>query len=175
MNLDMITPLIGKFDDLINSLIDDFKEFNFDENALVFIAKKTRNFITFNELTLSNILFSILEKIDDTEYSFDDEISKSKDIINSIYDNINASLDKILEHDEEEHEHEHHHHHIDVDSLQDDVKDIVSNLELLKEFFSRICDITVSVVKYQTNGISEDAFKDKYDDFKEYVKNFSNI
>ncbi|WP_323735948.1 hypothetical protein PXD04_08665 [Methanosphaera sp. ISO3-F5] len=168
MQNDMLNKLIQEFNETIDLLIKDFKEFNYDEKALGFLATRTRTFITFCNLSLNNIIFAVLKRT--KNYNFDEEIKQSKDIINNIFEKINHSLDHILEHDhEEEHAHDHsheHHIHIDVEDVQDDINNIQENLELLKELFKNLSDFVVTSVKYQINNINDEVFKNEFEKFK---------
>lgn len=175
LQYDMVQSLIDKFNETIELLIKDFKEFNFDEKALGFLATRTRNFITFCDLTVNNIIFSVLGRTDN--YSFDDEISKCKEVIRDIFDNMNHSLDHILEHDHEEeahvHDHSHEHHiHIDVDDVQDDINSLLSNLESLKALFDKVSSIVISSVKFQLGELDDSEFNEEYLKFKKFINEF---
>ena len=115
MDINTITPVITQFNNFIDSLIEDFKQYNLDEETLAFLVGKTRNFISFSELTLLNVIFGILDKLEAAGFDFNDEIQAAKNIINQIFENINNSLDIILPEEEEQeghvHDHGHHHHH----------------------------------------------------------------
>ena len=112
MQSDVFTPIINKFNDLIDSLIKDYEEFNLDKDTLGFLATKTRNFINFNKLTLNNVIFATLEKFEVDGYDFNSIASESKEFMNSIFDKMAESVDNILhEDDNQEHHHDHGHDH----------------------------------------------------------------
>lgn len=180
MQYDTITPVINRFNNLVDSLIEDFKEYNLDEETLIFLAEKTRNFIGFSELALFNVIFGVLENLNDVKYKFDEEVQESQKIIKKIFENMNKSLDTILAHEDEEeeehfHDHNHeHHHHVDVDEVQDDVNNIVDCLAILKKFIGGICDITILTLKYHADEIKEEVFKKEYEKFKKNIAEFKN-
>lgn len=181
MQYETITPLLNRFNDLVDSLINDFKEYNLDEDTLVMISKKTRNFITFTELALINVNFTILETINDIKYNFNDEINQSKEMVENIFKQMNESLDKILEHEDEEEEHNHghdhgheHHHHVDIDDVQDDINIITECLIFLKKLLGEIGNMVISVVRYQTDEISEEQFNTLYNEFKENISKYKD-
>lgn len=177
MQNEMINQLITKFNDVVDSLIKDFNEFNLDEDTLVDIAKKTRNFIIFNELTLSNIMFAVLEKINVAKYNFDYEITQVKEMIRQLFERLNKDIDHILEHDDEEehahghdHSHTHHHVHVDIDEVQDDIQEIIKCLEFLKKVFADLFDIVLASLKYQVGTLEDEEYTIEYNKFKENVK-----
>lgn len=180
MQIDTITPVINRFNNLIDSLIKDFKEYNLDEDTMGFLAEKTRNFIGFSELALFNVIFGVLDNLSDAKYKYDDEINETKKIINKIFENMNESLDTILAHEDEEeehchdHDHEHHHYHIDVDEVQDDVNKIIDNLGILKKLIGGICDMILLTIKYHADEIKEEVFKKEYNNFKKNIADFNN-
>ncbi|RAP52425.1 MAG: hypothetical protein BZ138_03130 [Methanosphaera sp. rholeuAM270] len=180
MEHESITILINRFNNVIDSLIDDFKKYNLDEEAIIFITKKTRNFVGFTNLALLNVIFKVLEDVD-LRYTFDDEIKLLDEIIDNIFDNINESLDVILpDEDEEEHghshghshDHNHEHHHIDVDAVQGDITNIRENLIFLKKIVLDLGQMVISVLKFQSKNIKEDQFREDYCDFKSNIKEY---
>lgn len=178
MQNSMIKQLFTRADDLIDSLIEDFGEFNNNENVLGFLAEKTMNFINFSQTTFSMVIFGFLDKISDTKYNFDEEISKSKELINKIFENIKEILGHILQHEEDEedgdceHDHEHHHHHIDMDSVQEDIDKVVEYLVLLKGILSTIENFVLTSLKYESDKITEGEFKKAYNTFKENINKY---
>lgn len=178
MQSDIFTPIIAKFNDLIDSLIKDYEEFNLDEDTLGFLATKTRNFISFNKLTLNNVIFATLETLEVKGYDFNNIANESKEFMNSIFDKINESVDNILhEDDNQEHHHDHghdhhqHHYHIHIDEVQDDIDKIKEYLVLLKKLIGYVGDIIISSLKYKANDMTEDEFSNKYAKFKENLEN----
>ena len=179
MDINTVKPILTQFNNFIDSLIDDFKEYKLDEETIAFLVGKTRNFIEFSKITLLNVIMGLLRKINDAGYNMDDEIKVAEDMINGIFDDINDSLDKILPEDDQEqhvhdhgHHHHHHHHHIDVDAIQEDIDKIVANLKILKVLVGDIVNMIISALKYQAEEISEVVFKKEYDSFKDNLKNF---
>lgn len=179
MDINTITPVITQFNNFIDSLIEDLGQYNLDEETLAFLVGKTRNFISFSELTLLNVIFGILNKLETATYDFNDEIEEAKNIINQIFENINKSLDVILPEDEEEEHihdhghHHHHHHHIEVEAVQDDVDKIVANLKVLKKLIGDITNIIMTTLKYQAEELDEKIFNKEYENFKNDIKNFT--
>lgn len=176
----MINTLIDRFNNFIDSLIDDYKEYNLDEETIIFLANKTRNFIGFSEITFMNVIFAALEKVNSVKFQFDDEIKKSKNMITKIFENMNESLNVILkDEDEEEHDcchgHEHeHHHHVNVDEIQDDVNIIIDNLVFLKKLMNDVCMMVLSSLMHENKNMNEEEFKKNYDNFKEKIKDYEN-
>lgn len=180
MDINTITPVITQFNNFIDSLIEDFKQYNLDEETLAFLVGKTRNFISFSELTLLNVIFGILDKLEAAGFDFNDEIQAAKNIINQIFENINNSLDIILPEEEEQEghvhdhgHHHHHHHHIEVEAIQEDVDKIIANLEVLKNLIGDIANRVLMTLKYQAKEIDETLFKKEYECFKDDMKNFT--
>lgn len=177
MQEEMINQLINKFNDVIDSLINDFKEFNQNEDILAEISKKTRNFVSFTELSLSNVMFAVLAKLKENDYGLDEEITQLKEMIGQIFEKINKALDHILEHDDEDehahgHDHSHHHHvHIDIDEVQEDIQEIIIALQFLKKIFKEIFIIVLSSLKYEVGSIEESIYQMEYNKFRENVKN----
>ena len=139
MENNMINELFVQFNSLVDSLIEDFKEFNQNEEVLVFLAGKTKNFLDFTELTFLNVIFKFLSTLDTVNEGFSKEIGQSEELIKQIFDNIRGILDRIvIEDEEEEHGHSHgcghshgheHHHHINMDGVQEDLDKIVDDLD----------------------------------------------
>ena len=95
MQYDTLTPLITRLNDFLDSLIRDFKEYKLDEETIVFLSEKTRNFINFTELSLFNVVLKILENIDNVKYAFDDEIKLINKMIEKIFEKLNELMRKI--------------------------------------------------------------------------------
>lgn len=180
MQSDMITSLLKEFDDMIDSLLNDFKKFNADEDALAFIAKRTRSFIASTDLALNNIIFKVLEKMEDDKFDFNKQINESKAIVKVIFEKINQWIDHILEHEQEEeehihgHDHHHHHIHIDLDEVQDDINSISDYLQQLKLLFNSIIEMLISSARYHNNDISDDDYQKANQRFKQEITDISN-
>ncbi len=180
MQYDALTPLLTRFNNLVDSLIKDFKDYKLDEETVIFLAKKTRNFISFTEAALLDVIFKVLENMGDVKYVFDDEIKIVQSIIEKIFAKINESLDTILEHDHDEteehvHEHDHEHeHHIDIENVQKDIDKIIDYLTFLKKVLDDVGKIVISLLKYKNKDISEDDFDKEYNIFKEKIDNYKN-
>lgn len=175
MDNNMITQVITRFNNLIDSLIEDFSEYKLDEEKIVFLAEKTSNFIDFSKIALINVVFGVLNELESTEYNYDNEIQMAEKLINEIFENINKSLDHILpDEDEEEHadDHSHHHHHVDVDAVQDDIDRIIVNLKELKNLLADVTGMVLLTLKYQAKEINEKVFQKEYAAFKQNIKNF---
>lgn len=181
MQYDTLTPLITRFTNLIDSLIKDFKDYKLDEETVIMLAKKTRNFISFTELALLNVIFKVLEKMGEYKFVNDVQINEIKNIVESVFDKMNQSLDNILQHDEEEEEHVHdhghdheHHHHIDIEGVQKDIDKIVEYLVFLKKLLLDVGQMAISLLKYQGKEINEDEFKKEYNQFKENMDSYKS-
>lgn len=179
MQYDTLTPLITRFTNLIDSLIKDFKDYKLDEETVIMLAKKTRNFISFTQLALLNVIFKILEKLGEYNFVTDDQTKDIKNMVESIFDKMNQSLDKILEHDHEEEEHVHdhdheHHHHVDIEGIQKDIDKIVEYLTFLKKLLVDVGQMAISLLKFQGKEINEDEFKKEYNQFKENMDAYKN-
>lgn len=181
MQTDMVTTLLNKFNDMIDSLLDDYSQFRDDEQTLAFLAKRTRNFISSTNLALNNIVFTLIEKMNNEDYDISDEIQASKQMINHIFEQMTESVNHILEHEndeeEEEHVHDHnheHHVHVDVEGVQDDIDKLQKYLKILKKIFISLISIIISFIKYQTNETEEKDFIEDYANFKEDINSYIN-
>lgn len=179
MQDDTLTPLITRFTNLIDALIKDFKDFNLDEETVIMLANKTRNFINFTELALLNVIFNILEKMGEYKFINDDQIKDITKMVETIFEKMNQSLDTILEHEDEEEEHVHdhdhnheHHFHIDIDAVQKDIDKIVEYLVFLRKLIVDVGQMAIALLKYQKKEISEDEFKNEYNLFKENMNSY---
>ncbi len=179
MQDDTLTPLITRFTNLIDALIKDFKDFNLDEETVIMLANKTRNFINFTELALLNVIFNILEKMGEYKFINDDQIKDITKMVETIFEKMNQSLDTILEHEDEEEEHVHdhdhnheHHFHIDIDAVQKDIDKIVEYLVFLRRLIVDVGQMAIALLKYQKKEISEDEFKNEYNLFKENMNSY---
>ena len=182
MQYDTVTPLIGRFNDLIDSLIKDFKEYKFSEKTLIYLANKTKSSINFTEVALMNVFIKVLENMGDARYVFDDEIKIITKMVDKIFEKINESLDVILEEDHEEgeehvHEHGHdhdHEHNIDIESVQKDIDKILECLTFLKKILGDVGKIVISLLKYRNKEITEEEFNKEYTTFKENIETYKN-
>lgn len=181
MQYDTLKPLITRFTNLIDALINDFKEYKLDEETVIMLAKKTRNFLNFTELALLNVIFAVMKKMGKYNFVKDDQIADIKSMVEAIFERMNQSLDKILEHDHEEEEHLHeegheheHEHHIDVDAVQGDIDKIVEYLVFLKKLLGDVGQMAISLLKYQGKEMDEKEFKNEYDIFKEKIDSYKN-
>lgn len=179
MQYDTLTPLITRLNDFLDSLIRDFKEYKLDEETIVFLSEKTRNFINFTELSLFNVVLKVLGNIDDVKYAFDDEIKLINKMIEKIFEKLNESLSNILVHEDEEehvhgHDHNHVHYHVDVENVQKDIDKIIEYLVFLKKILGSLGNVILSLLKYQNKEISEEEFNKEYTTFKENINNYKN-
>ena len=182
MENNMINELFVQFNSLVDSLIEDFKEFNQNEEVLVFLAGKTKNFLDFTELTFLNVIFKFLSTLDTVNEGFSKEIEQSEELIKQIFDNIRGILDRIvIEDEEEEHGHSHgcghshgheHHHHINMDGVQEDLDKIVDDLVFLKKLVATIGDIVFSSLKYKADEISQIEYEEEYKRFKDKIRKY---
>lgn len=182
MENNMINELFVQFNSLVDSLIEDFKEFNQNEEVLVFLAGKTKNFLDFTELTFLNVIFKFLSTLDTVNEGFSKEIEQSEELIKQIFDNIRGILDRIvIEDEEEEHGHSHgcghshgheHHHHINMDGVQEDLDKIVDDLVFLKKLVATIGDIVFSSLKYKADEISQIEYEEEYERFKDKIRKY---
>lgn len=179
MQYDTLTPLITRLNDFLDSLIRDFKEYKLDEETIVFLSEKTRNFINFTELSLFNVVLKVLENIGNVKYAFDDEIKLINKMIEKIFEKLNESLSNILVHEDEEehvhgHDHNHVHYHVDVENVQKDIDKIIEYLVFLKKILGSLGNVILSLLKYQNKEISEEEFNKEYTTFKENINNYKN-
>ena len=182
MENNMINELFVQFNDLVDSLIKDFKEFNQNEEVLVFLAGKTKNFLDFTELTFLNVIFKFLSQIDTVNKEFSKEIEQSEELIRRVFENIRSILERIvIEDEEEEHGHSHgcghshgleHHQHIDMDGVQEDLEKIVDDLVFLKKLVATIGDIVFSSLKYKADEISQIEYEEEYERFKDKIMKY---
>jgi len=180
MEDNLINSMFNRFNNLIDSLIEDFNQYNFDEETVVFLAEKTKNFIGFSKFALFNVIFGALKTLNNLKDDFHVDVTSIENILNKLFENINESLDNILPEDEEEeplgchcHGHNHeHHHHVDVENIQDDIEKIKANLVMIKKLIDDIAVIVISSLKYQANEINDEIFKKEIDNFKSNFNDF---
>lgn len=181
MQYDTLTPLITRLNDFLDSLIKDFKEYKLDEETIVFLSEKTKNFINFTELSLFNVVLKVLGNLGDAKYVFDDEIKMINNMVENIFERLNESFSTILVPEDEEghahghdHDHNHVHYHVDVENVQKDIDKIVDYLVFLKKILADLGNVIISLLKYQNKEISEEEFNKEYTTFKENINNYKN-
>lgn len=141
MQNNMITPLIKEYNNMIDSLTDDFKKYNKDEETLAFIIQRTENFIDSTRLALNQIIIPVLEK--DKDKNYEKEIKELKIESDDIFKKMEEITSNTLIHEEEEehiHDHHHHHHHLnmDIEEVQDEIQQLTNYLMQLKELLQNI-------------------------------------
>ena len=181
MQYDTLTPLITRLNDFLDSLIKDFKEYKLDEETIIFLSEKTRNFINFTELSLFNVVLKVLGSMDDAKYVFDEEVKIINKIVVKIFDKLNEALGNILVEEEGEehvhdhdHDHEHKHYHIDIENVQKDIDKIIEYLTFLKNVLSDLGKFIISLLRYQNKEITEEDFNKEYTLFKERINSYNN-
>ena len=85
---------------------------------------------------------------------FDKYILDTNEIIENIFKQMEISLNNILT------------QKVGMDN-QDDVDNIVLNLKFLRKIITNLGEMAISVLKYQSNTITEQEFKEEYRKFKE--------
>lgn len=154
MTKNLIKERLKEFNDLIDSLIKGFTKYNMDEHALIFLAKKTKKFMTFTQRIILNILFKILGTFGGAKNIFDKYIIDTNEIIENIFKQMEISLNNILT------------QKVGIDN-QEDVDSIVFNLKFIRKIITNLGEMAISLLKYQSSSISEDEFRQEYRKFKD--------
>lgn len=152
---------LDKFNRTIDGLIKAFSRNNLDETSILFLAKRTRNLMSFTHMFWLHIIFRIFDKVGDMKYKFDEEVIDTNKIVDIIFEEINRSLENLIS------------RKVDKDK-QDDIDNIINNLFIFKDLFSYIGDILISILKFQSHNMSEDQFRLKYKDFKRDLSDIKN-
>lgn len=154
MNNELINKQLIRFDNLIDFLIKGFTKYNLDEHTIIFLAKRTKIFMTFTNRVILNILFKILKRFTGAKNLFDKYIIDTNLIVENIFRQIEISLNNILT------------NKVGIND-QEEVDNIISNLNFLKNIIMNLGEMALSVLKYQSNAINEKEFKEEYRKFKE--------
>lgn len=157
-----LTRLLKRFNYLIDKLINDFQRYDMDEASIVFLAGKTRNFMSFTHKIVLKVLFVFLNKFSSAKYKFNEEIIDIDKMFSIIFESMNNSLNEILDEKGDE-------------NKKENIEKIVSSLTLLKKLMADIADIVLSILKFQSDNIDENEFKNKYREFKLNIKDDENI
>lgn len=155
---DLINNELGKFNSFIDYLIKGFTKYNLDEHVLLFLAKRTKKFMTFTHVIILNILFRVLETFSGAKNIFDKYILDTNVLVDDAFKQIEDSLHNILT------------NKMGV-SNKEDVDNIVSNLNFVRTLVTHLAEIAINVLKFQSNMINEKEFRDEYRKFKEKFEN----
>lgn len=145
---------LEKFNGFIDYLINGFTKYNLDEHTLIFLAKRTKKFMSFTHIVILHFIFKILGTFSVAKNIFDKYILDTNEIIENIFKQMEISLNNILT------------QKVGMDN-QDDVDNIVLNLKFLRKIITNLGEMAISVLKYQSNTITEQEFKEEYRKFKE--------
>lgn len=145
---------IGRFNSFIDYLIKGFTKYNLDEHALIYLVKRTRKFMTFTHIIILNILFRVLETFGGAKNIFDTYIIDTNELVDDAFKEMEVSLNNILT------------KKMGV-SKQEDIDNIVLNLNFIRSLITNLAEIALSVLKFQSNAINEDEFREEYRKFKE--------
>jgi len=157
----LLNEQINKFNSLIDYLINGFTKYNLDEYALLFLAKRTKRFMTFTHVIILHILFRILKTFGGAKNIFDKYILDTNVLVDDAFKQIEDSLNNILS------------NKMGVNN-QDDIDNIISNLKFIKEIITNLAGIALSVLKFQSNIINEKEFREEYRKFKEKFEKDKN-
>ena len=140
MKSSLFKEQLEKFNGFIDYLINGFTKYNLDEHTLIFLAKRTKKFMSFTHIVILHFIFKILGTFSSAKNIFDKYILDTNEIIDNIFKQMEISLNNILT------------QKVGMDN-QDDVDNIVLNLKFLRKII--------------TNTINEQEFKEEYRKFKE--------
>ena len=157
----LINEELSKFNGTIDYLINAFTKYNLDEHALLFLAKRTKRFMTFTHVIVLHILFRVLKTFSGAKNIFDKYILDTNQMVDDAFKQIEDSLNNILS------------NKMGI-SNQDDIDNIISNLKFIKKIITNLTEMALSVLKYQSNVINEDEFREEYRKFKEKFENDKN-
>lgn len=152
---------LKKFNSFIDYLINEFTKYNLDEHALLFLAKRTRRFMTFTHVIILHVLFKILGTFGSAKHLFDKYILDTNELVDDAFKQIEDSLNNILS------------NKMGMNN-QDDIDNILSNLKFIKEIITNLAEIALAVLKYQSNVINEKQFREEYRKFKEKFEKDKN-
>lgn len=152
---------LKKFNSFIDYLINEFTKYNLDEHALLFLAKRTRRFMTFTHVIILHVLFKILGTFNSAKHLFDKYILDTNELVDDAFKQIEDSLNNILS------------NKMGMNN-QDDIDNILSNLKFIKEIITNLAEIALAVLKYQSNVINEKQFREEYRKFKEKFEKDKN-
>ncbi|RAP44556.1 MAG: hypothetical protein BZ135_07915 [Methanosphaera sp. rholeuAM6] len=156
-----IKAIFIKFNKYADFLIKAFTKNNLDEHSIILLAKLTKRFMSFTHKTILQIIFKILEKSSDVKYNFDENVLDTNIMIDNIFEAINNSLNNLLKNNLSKNQ-------------EGEVKDIVTDLEFVKKLVGNLIEMALSVLKFESDIIREDEFKDNYKKFKTNMENNKN-
>lgn len=141
------------FNDLINNIITEFTKYNLDENTLILLVKMTNHLMTFTQKVLIKLLFKFFQSINVIGKSLDIDLADIDEMIDVLFDELSKSLNNLLnsEHDI---------------NKQEYIQEIVENLKFLKDIINSLSNLFLSIIKFQTDLITEEQFREDYRKFK---------
>lgn len=157
-----LTRLLKRFNYLSDKLINDFQRYDLDEDSFVFLAGKTRNFMSFTHKILLKVLFIFLNKFSSVKYKFNEEIIDIDKMFSIIFESMNDSLNEILDEKADRNQ-------------KENIDKIISSLKFLKKLMEDISAIVISILKFESENIDEEEFRKKYRNFKLNIDDDKNI
>jgi hypothetical protein len=105
-------------------------------------------------MAILNILFRILGTFIGAKDLFDKYIMDTNEIMDNIFKQMENSLNDILT------------QKVGIND-QEEIDGIVLNLKFMKKIITNLGEMAISVLKFQSNTINEDEFREEYRKFKD--------
>lgn len=147
------------FDELITNLINSFMKYNLDETTIIVLAKMTKHLMSFTQKILIKLLFKFFNSLGFLDNKFTEDLIDVDAMINMISEQISESL-KIIQKDDDELK------------QKKNMEDIVKYLTFLKDVINTLSNLFLSVLKFQTEIISEDEFREEYRKFRSDIDDY---
>ncbi len=156
MLIKIIKFKIRIFNNLINSLLQGFTKHDLDEKSIIFLAKRTKHLLSFTQKTLIKLLFQFFKSVTYLNDKIIKDFFDINQMIDNIFKQINESLNNLLIQKFDE-------------NRQEDIDDIITNLTFLQKIINALSSLFLSVIKFQSDIIKEEEFKNDYQEFKETI------
>lgn len=148
-----IKVIFEEFNYRINNLIKSFTRKNLDEDSLIFLSKRTKHLLSFTHRILLKILFKFFGGLNFVKSTINEDIIDIDKMVEIIIEQINQSLDDMVSQKVDE-------------KRKEDINIVVDYLILLKNIINKLSTLFLSVLKFQSDVISEDEFRKGYRTFK---------
>ena len=148
-----IKTIFEEFNYMADNLIKSFTRTNLDEDSLVFLSKRTKYLLSFTHLILLKVLFKFFEGLNLVKFKINEDMLDIDKIMEIIIEQVNISLDDMISQKVDE-------------KRKEDIDFIVDYLMILKSIINKLSVLFISVLKFQSDIISEVEFRKAYRTFK---------